>query len=191
MAQSSAATASGTPLGLFTLAITTFILGVAFTGLLGAPLTAVTAVISLAFFYGGLVEILAGTWEFRAGSTLTGTIFCSYAGFWLALGFILWPATGIATALGAKLVTVLGYFLLAWTIFTLLILISVLRTNLALILFFVLLFVTLLLLTLGLLLGPGSAVLLTIGGYIGILTAIVAAYTALAIIAGLPVGARA
>ncbi|MBV9691061.1 MAG: acetate uptake transporter [Ktedonobacteraceae bacterium] len=190
MAQSSVTTASGTPLGLFTLAITTFILGVAFTGLLGAPLAAATAVISLAFFYGGLVELLAGTWEFRAGNTLTGTIFCSYAGFWLALGFILWPPTGIAAALGKSLLVVLGFFLLAWTIFTLLILISVLRTNLALIIFFVLLFVTLALLTLGLLL-PGAAVLLTIGGYIGILTAIVAAYTALAIIAGLPVGARA
>lgn len=200
MAQSTAApVASGAPLGLSTLAVTTLILGLAFAGLIPGGLVVGLAVLFVpALLYGGIVGLLAGIWEFRAGSTLTGTIFTAYGGFWLSLALILngLPGAGIAVTLlkAGVLPQVLGYFLLAWTIFTLLMFLASLKTNLALIVFFLLLLVTFILLTVnafsGLLAGTGAAIFGVIGGYTAILTALVAFYTTGALILGWPVGAR-
>ena len=76
-----------------------------------------------------------------------------------------------------------GVFLLGWTIFTALMFIGTLRLNLALIVTFGLLTLTFLALTIGWLAGVGTATFTTwvgIGGWLGILTAIAAWYTALA-----------
>jgi len=155
------------PLGLSAFALTTFVLSSANAGLFkGAEV-----VIGLALFYGGLVQLVAGIQEFRTGNTFGATAFCSYGGFWLALGFTLWQ----------KLVpndAALGYFLLGWTIFTGLMFLGTLRSNVALMAVFGLLFLTFLFLALERL-GLGSA-LGQIGGWLGILTALAAWYTALA-----------
>src|SRR6266852_2301132 len=77
--------ANPAPLGLAAFALTTFVLSASnagwFTG--GA-----IAVLGLAFFYGGLGQILAGAWEFRNGNTFAGAAFSSYGGFWLAYAWI-------------------------------------------------------------------------------------------------------
>ena len=68
-------------------------------------------VIGLAFFYGGLAQLLAGMWEFRTGNTFGATAFSSYGAFWLAVGI----------SVQQNLIpspTAFGYFLLGWTIFT-------------------------------------------------------------------------
>jgi succinate-acetate transporter protein len=80
-----------------------------------------------------------------------------------------------------KLITneaALGFFLLGWTIFTGMMFLGTLRTNLTLMIVFLVLFFTFLALTIGAL-GGGSAFTI-IGGWLGILTAILAWYTALA-----------
>ena len=165
-ASSGTAIANPAPLGLCAFALTTFVLSAANAKLY----TGETIVIGLALFYGGLAQLLAGMWEFRTGNTFGATAFSSYGAFWLAVGAsIQWkwiPETGNAFA----------FFLLAWTIFTGLMFLATLRINMALIALFGFLFVTFLLLTIGAF-GGGTGQL---GGYFGIITAVIAWYTALA-----------
>ncbi len=159
------ATANPAPLGLCAFALTTFVLSAANAKLF----TGAEVVIGLALFYGGLAQLLAGMWEFKTGNTFGATAFSSYGAFWLA----------VAVSLQLKLIpseTAFGVFLLGWTIFTGLMLLACLKTNLALISVFALLFVTFLLLTIGAL-GGGTTQL---GGYFGLATALAAWYTALA-----------
>src|SRR6266700_3954337 len=62
-------------------ALTTFVLSSSNAGFL-FPAVGVggDVVIGLALFYGGLVQLVAGIQEFRAGNTFGATAFCSYAG---------------------------------------------------------------------------------------------------------------
>jgi succinate-acetate transporter protein len=154
------------PLALSGLALTTFFLGVA-----NASLLATTAIIGLVFFFGGLVQLLVGMREFRAGNTVHATAFASYGVFWLAYG----------TMLHLKLTpggNELGFFFLAWTVFAGMIFLSTWRANLALTGTFLLFFLTFLALTIGAF-GGGSTFNM-IGGWLGIITAILACYTSLA-----------
>jgi len=180
------AVANPAPLGLSAFALTTFVLSSSNAGFIFPKVGAGgAAVIGLAIFYGGLVQLIAGIQEFRAGNTFGATAFCSYGGFWLALGFILLPGSGILASLAAdKSVSEgVGVFLLGWTIFTGLMLIATFRLNGALVVVFALLFLTFLSLTIGWLGGIGTGTFTTwvgIGGWLGIVTAIAAWYTALA-----------
>jgi uncharacterized protein len=165
-----AAIANPGPLGLSAFALTTFVLSSVNAGLIPV-LGGLATVVSLALFYGGAVQVLAGMWEFRTGNTFGATAFSSYGGFWLAVGF----------SILMKLVipgTPFGFFLLGWTIFTGMMFLGALRINMALVVVFALLFLTFLLLTIGELAGSGTSI--TIGGWLGILTALGAWYTALA-----------
>ncbi len=159
------APANPAPLGLCAFALTTFVLSAANAKLfVGAEV-----VIGLALFYGGLAQLLAGMWEFKTGNTFGATAFTSYGAFWLAVG----------ASLQLKLIpneAAFGFFLIGWTVFTGLMLLASLKTNLALITVFALLFVTFLLLSIDAL-GGGTK---QIGGYFGLATALAAWYAALA-----------
>jgi uncharacterized protein len=174
------AVANPAPLGLSAFALTTFVLSASNAGFIFPVGGGADIVVGLAIFYGGLVQLIAGIQEFRAGNTFGATAFCSYGGFWLAFGFALLPPAGIAAALvkAATLNTALGVFLLGWTIFTFIMLLGTLRLNGALMAVFFFLFLTFLALTISFL-GAGTT-WLQIGGWLGIVTAIVAWYTALA-----------
>lgn len=174
-AVSAPAVANPGPLGLSAFALTTFVLSSANAGLFsGAPI-----VIGLALFYGGLAQLLAGMWEFRTGNTFGATAFSSYGAFWMAVGFSLMPIFG-----GKNLVelagggTALGVFLLGWTVFTFLMFLGTFRQNGALIAVFGFLTLTFLFLTIGAL--GGSSGMTNFGGWLGLITAVLAWYTALA-----------
>jgi len=181
------AVANPGPLGLCGFALTTFVLSSINAGLIpGAD--AAKMVIGLAFFYGGLAQLLAGMWEFRTGNTFGGTAFSSYGAFWLAVGI----------SLQQNLIPsdrAFGVFLLGWAIFTGLMFLGTLRSNIALMAVLGLLFITFLLLTIGELAGNNASHVA--GGWFGIATALAAWYTALAGILSstksvftLPVGPR-
>jgi uncharacterized protein len=161
------------PLGLCSAALTIFVLSAANAKLYSGP----QIVIGLAFFYGGLAQLLAGMWEFKTGNTFGATVFTSYGAFWMS----------VATILQFKLLSVstgFSFFLLGWTIFTGIMFLATLRRNVALILLFGFLFVTLLLSTIGAFTG-GSAGQLS--GYVGFATAAIAWYMALSeILASMP-----
>ncbi len=195
-AERAATIANPGPLGLSAFALTTFVLSSINAGFLVPSGTGPNIVVGLALFYGGVVQILAGMWEFRAGNTFSATAFSSYGGFWLALGVIYIPGTGILTAFGQNMTSLhasVGLFLLGWTIFTGLMFFGTLRNTLALMGVFLFLFLTFLSLTIAQLGGPSALNTFTvIGGWLGIITALFAWYTAWSSIAvfKLPVGSR-
>jgi succinate-acetate transporter protein len=161
--------ANPAPLGLCGFALTTFVLSAVNAKLLTGT-DATNIVLGLAFFYGGLAQLLAGMWEFKIGNTFGATAFSSYGAFWISF----------ATTVYFKLIpsdAAVGFFLLGWTIFTGIMLLGTFRLNKALVLLFALLFVTFILLTIGAFHGGGTSQL---GGYFGIATALVAWYTAAA-----------
>ncbi len=189
------ATANPGPLGLSGFALTTFVLSSANAGFLfkGIPPVAGAIVIGLAIFYGGIGQLIAGVMEFRTGNTFGATAFTSYGAFWLALGFTLMPLFTTAAGPGKNLVdligpdaaTGVGIFLLGWTIFTALMFLGTFKLNGALIAVFGALTLTFLALTIGWLAGvpttgTTSLTWVNIGGWLGIVTALLAWYTALA-----------
>jgi succinate-acetate transporter protein len=60
--------------------------------------------VGAALFYGGLVQLLAGMWEFRNTNVFGATAFSSYGGFWLSLGgyAVLLTTSGFASLLHAR-----------------------------------------------------------------------------------------
>ncbi len=130
----------------------------------------------MGLFYGGLAQLLAGMWEFRNRNTFGATAFSSYGAFWLAFwGFEQFYADKIPEA---QLPAAVGWFLIAWGIFTAYMFIGSLRVTGAVMAVFLLLALTFFLLGIGEL--TGSTGISRIGGYVGIATALVAWYTSAA-----------
>ncbi|KAI1264909.1 GPR1/FUN34/yaaH family-domain-containing protein [Xylariaceae sp. FL1019] len=122
--------ANPAPLGLSAFALTTFVLSL--INLQTRGITANTIVVSVAFGYGGLVQLLAGMWEMAVGNTFGATALSSYGGFWISFAIILTP--GFAATAGyegdeAEVASVLGFFLAGWFIFTTILFICTLRST--------------------------------------------------------------
>ena len=178
------------PLGLAAFALTTFLLSAKNAGWM----THATgdAWLGFAFAYGGFAQLCAAMWEFRNRNVVGATGFGTFGAFWIGLGFwvllvvnpavaAIKPATAAATV--ASLNHDLGWILLGFGIFTLYVTVLVTQTNVALFTTFLLLFVTIVVLAIGNF-NAGSALLPTgtikVGGYLGIITALVAWYTSCA-----------
>ena len=73
------------PLGLAAFALTTFLLS-AFNAHWMTTASGL-AWLGYALAYGGLVQLLAGMWEFRNRNVFGATAFASYGGFWIGLFF--------------------------------------------------------------------------------------------------------
>lgn len=159
------------PLGLAAFAMTTFVLSVFNAGILDKA--AEPVFLCLALFYGGLVQLLAGMWEFKRGNLFGATAFSSYAAFWIALGGYVYLSTvGSAPLQGSFGKPAMGIFLVSWTIFTAYMWIGSMRTNVALATLFGLLLTTYVLLDCA----QAGWVSAVPAGYCGILTAAVAWY---------------
>jgi uncharacterized protein len=189
-AASAPAIANPAPLGLSAFALTTFVLSATNARFIFAGIPPVTGAIALglAAFYGGLVQLIAGVQEFRTGNTFGATAFCSYGGFWLAVAGSLAPLFGgksLVLLIGPDAATGVGFFLLGWTIFTFVMFLGTFRLTGALVSVFFFLFLTFLALTIGWfqglpLIGSSALTWVNIGGWLGIVTALLAWYTALA-----------
>ena len=163
------------PLGLAAFALTTFVLSTVNAGLL--PKTVEGVVFGLALFYGGLSQFAAGLWEFAKGNTFGATAFCSYGGFWMAFWYLA-AHTDLSKASASDAGHGVGVFLLGWTIFTGYMFLASLRTTGAIAAVFAALFLTFLLLAVGAL--AASATITKVGGWLGIITAVLAWYASFA-----------
>ena len=172
------------PLGLAAFALTTFILS-------GHNATFIPDLIwvGLALFYGGLIQLLAGMWEFRNRNVFGSTAFSTYGGFWMALGIFVTFAVlskNFAAAIGANkadLPNALAWFLLAFAIFNFYMLLWSTRVNAAVFGVFLTLQITEVLLVIGFFMeahGHANNGWLHTGGWVGIVTAAVAWYTSAA-----------
>jgi succinate-acetate transporter protein len=156
------------PLGLAGFALTTMLLSAA-----NAGLTVGDIWLPYAIFYGGLAQFAAGMWEFKAKNTFGATAFSTYGAFWMGLAFYVWFWAGKATNVHADL----GWMLLGFSIFTLIMMLNSFKINNAAVMYvFVALFITFVLLTLGEF--TGMAMLHTLGGWVGLITALLAWYAA-------------
>jgi len=132
--------ANPAPLGLCAFALTTFVLALINLGTRGVAVPNI--IISLAFGYGGLVQLLAGMWEMAVGNTFGATALSSYGGFWISFAIILTPGgfaieSTIETAQNAKaLLDSIGFFLMGWFIFTFMLLLCTLKSTVAFFLLF-------------------------------------------------------
>jgi uncharacterized protein len=163
------------PLGLGCFALTTFLLSLFNARLL--PAAGEPIVFGVALAYGGAIQVLAGMWEFRKGNVFGATAFSSYGAFWLSF----WAfATFYAADIPEPAVrgTAVGWYLVGWGIFTVIMWIASLRTTAALAVLFTLLAATFFLLGFGNVAHNQGTV--AIGGYLGIVTAAVAWYACLA-----------
>jgi succinate-acetate transporter protein len=165
------------PLGLAGFAGTTFFLSAVNTGLL--PETVGGVVLGLAFFYGGLAQLLAGMWEFVKGNTFGATAFGSFGAFWLSYYFLVFHVAGGLKASPSDINHALAWYLLVWTIFTAYMTIAASRVSLAVLGVFAALTLTFLLLALGKFASNGDS-LTKIGGWLGFVTAILAWYASMA-----------
>ena len=165
------------PLGLAAFAATTFILSMLNANLVSEK-GGLAGVLAVALAYGGIVQVLAGMWEFRTGNTFGAVAFSSYGAFWISI-FVLFKITAGPTTTHAGV----SLYLYAWAIFTLLMLVASLRTNGVLVAVFALLTITFFLLAIG---QAGLTGMQTtnstikLGGWFGLATAAGAWYGALA-----------
>jgi uncharacterized protein len=178
------------PLGLAAFALTTFLLSVINAG--WAKNTTGADWWGYAIAFGGLGQLLAGMWEFRNRNVFGATAFSTYGGFWIGLG--LWfhfvPGTLASGANPVVLNRDLGWILLAFAIFNLYMLIFSTQVNGAVFLVFLTLEITEILLFVGNFATKNAALppfnatplpgLIAAGGYVGVITALVAWYASAA-----------
>jgi succinate-acetate transporter protein len=171
------------PLGLAAFALTTVLLSAKNAGWMTHATG--SAWLGFAFAYGGLAQFAAGMWEFRRGNTFGATAFGTYGTFWI--GLALWvelvanpavaaiakaPSTAAATV--ASLNHDLGWITLAFAIVTFYLMVLTTQVNLVIFLVFLGLDVTLIILAIGNF--DSSAGAVKVGGYLGLVTALLAFY---------------
>jgi uncharacterized protein len=181
------AIADPAPLGLAAFALTTFLLSAVNAG--WAKTSTGFDWWGYAIAYGGLAQLLAGMWEFRNKNVFGATAFSTYGGFWIGVGLWLhFTVPENLTVLAkhpAALNRDLGWILLAFLIFNTYMMIISTQLNMAVFLVFLTLGLTELFLVIGnfttkvaaLPPDPTSSTWIVVGGYLGIVTALVAWYT--------------
>jgi succinate-acetate transporter protein len=115
--------ANPAPLGLLGFGLTTVLLNLANAG--AFPLDSM--ILGMGIAYGGLMQLFAGTMEYKNGNTFGTVAFMSYGGFWFSLILLLiLPGTlGVA---GPSTNSMVAYFAM-WGFFTALMFVGTLPAN--------------------------------------------------------------
>jgi uncharacterized protein len=175
--------ANPVPLGLLTLALTTALVGASFARfLVPTARMGIGTVAAPVLVYGGVIQVLAGMWAFRRNHTLAATLFSAYGGFLIAFGVLFLPFLGLTALFGTDIPAfnhALGLLFFCWMISSAVLFLGALRTNMALVAVLACLCLSYFFLALGEF-ANANAPLLAIGGWLGILCALVAWYAALA-----------
>ncbi|HYZ52372.1 MAG TPA: acetate uptake transporter [Streptosporangiaceae bacterium] len=172
---SAPAIADPAPLGLAAFALTTFLLSAANAGWMTKATG--NAWLGYAFAYGGFCQLLAGMWEFRNKNVFGATAFSTYGGFWIGLGLWALLVAPKATSPAAASHDI-AWILLAFAIFNTYMLLWSTQLNMAVFGVFLTLEATEVILFIGGFMG--SSGITKVGGYVGVLTALVAWYTSAA-----------
>ena len=108
--------ANPAPLGLMGFALTTILLNIHNAGFFELN----SIILAIGLWYGGIAQLIAGIMEWKKNNTFGTLAFTSYGAFWITLVFIwilpeMFPDLAAAQA---PTLAAMGYFLLAWGIFT-------------------------------------------------------------------------
>jgi succinate-acetate transporter protein len=162
------------PLSLMAFAVVTLMLSLINAKLITAAVTPV--VFSVGLVFGGTTQLIGGLIQLRNGNTFQGVLFSSFGAFWISLAAILqWylkevPAAQAGHALGLLLYGFAPLVLVLW--------LASFRTSRVVVVALFLVLVTFLLLAAG---NYGAhSTLIQLGGYTGIVAAVLAFYLALA-----------
>jgi succinate-acetate transporter protein len=163
--------ANPAPLGLLGFGMTTLLLNIHNAGII--PLSIV--IVAMGFALGGAAQIIAGVMEFKKNNVFGATAFTAYGFFWWSL-ILIWmnPFAAIQAADDVSM----GFYLLVWGIFTLLMFVGTLKHNRALQLVFASL--TLLFFLLAIADFTSSTAIKLIAGWVGIFCGATAMYASLA-----------
>ncbi|MCB8963857.1 MAG: acetate uptake transporter [Bacteroidales bacterium] len=126
--------------GLAGFGLTTLLLQIHNLGLMGLG-----PVVAMGFIFGGLAQMIAGFNEQKMGNNFGYSAFVAYGAFWIGLGIIfILNHFGIYASSG----TDVGYYLLAWTFYTVIMFVASLWVHMAMAITFALLLVGFILLDL-------------------------------------------
>jgi uncharacterized protein len=151
--------------GLAGFGLTTLLLQFHNIGLMGLG-----PVLAMGFIFGGLAQMIAGFQEQKMGNNFGYSAFVAYGSFWIGLG-IIWLLNHFNIYASSK--TDVGYYLIAWTAYTVILWIASWRVNTAMALTFSTLLIGFILLDLG---HFGFPVLNIVAGYELIICALLAWY---------------
>jgi uncharacterized protein len=153
-------------------ATTSFMLGMYNTHLLNV--TGVPIVFPVAFFFGGLIQIIVAVLEISRGNLFGAVVFGSYGPFWVIYGAIetLYGSSIPAAQLGSAV----SLFLAMWAVLTFYFFIASLRTDAVLVGVIGLIFIGLVLLSIGA--GANSTGVTEAGGWVTLAFAVLAWYHA-------------
>ncbi|MCD6359199.1 MAG: acetate uptake transporter [Dehalococcoidia bacterium] len=164
--------ASPGALGLGAFALTTFLLNLVNAEIV--PAASLGMVLPMGLFYGGLAQLLAGMWDFKRGDMFGGTCFSSYGAFWMGLAtMVIMEGQGVLAPVPPE---GMAAFLVAWGIFSIIATVATFKLSKAL----VFVFVTLVALFFLLAIGETHHTAHVVGGYVGLVCALGAWYTAAA-----------
>ena len=165
-------TANPAPLGLMGFGMTTVLLNIHNAGFFELD----AMILAMGIFFGGMAQVVAGIMEFKKNNTFGTTAFTSYGFFWMALvGLNILPEMGYGVPANSLS---MAAFLFMWGVFTFFMFIATLRISKALQIVFGTLALLFFLLAIGNF--TGSALILTIAGYEGIICGFTAIYAAMA-----------
>ncbi|KAH9482158.1 Accumulation of dyads protein 2 [Psilocybe cubensis] len=169
--------ANAGPAGIFSFASTTFMLSMYNVNTRGVHTPNV--VVGMAAFTGGLLQFMAGMWEFPRGNVFGATAFSSYGCFWMSYALIFIPGSGILSAYSSpqELGNAIGVYLITWMMVTILFTIVVLRRNVSFVVLLSILSLAFALLAAGSF--TGKANITKAGGIVGIIVALIAYYIGL------------
>jgi len=191
MPESNVAPPNPAALGLVGFGLTTVLLSLINAGIL--PKGGEGVVLPLALAYGGLIQIIAGLFEFQVKNTFGMTAFLSYGAFWWWFALLLLFAGNKIIDISAAGPTI-GVALMLWGVLTLYLWVSTFKLPRILFAIFLTLWVTFFLLGLGAALG--MPMLGKLGGYLGLVCGTLAMYGSFAIVTNatfgrevLPIGA--
>ncbi len=165
--------ANPAPLGLAAFGLTTVVLSCINAGLL--PPEATSAVVPLAFAFGGLAQLITGVLEYANGNTFGTVAFTSYGSFWLWYASLVWSVG--AGWLKPPAAAGVAVVFLMWGIFSLYMWICTFKANKCIFATFLALSATFFLLAAG---DFGWAPGKHLGGLAGLITAVIALYVSFA-----------
>ena len=157
--------------GLAGFGLTTLLLQFHNIGLIG-----IGPIVAMGFVFGGLAQMIAGFQEQKMGNNFGYSAFVAYGSFWIGLG-IIWIMNHFDIYESSHLEV--GYYLLAWTLYTAIMFVASLRVHKAMTITFGLLLIGFVLLDLG---HFGNPVFNVVAGYELIFCALAAWYMMAAII---------
>lgn len=109
--------ANPVPLGVASFSLSLFVVSLVNCRARGVTNPAGAA--GLCLFYAGFIELCAGMWCIVIENTWAACLLSSFAGFWISYGLFLIDGFGVISAYktDGDVASILGFYLLAWTLF--------------------------------------------------------------------------